>query len=116
MVAPGPFALTRLNVQGVGSGGDLQVTVYETDGNPQMFIVPYQTPAIALHEGYLKYNVMAGRYRPAGSSTGETIGQATIMYGLPWNLTIYGGTQAAEHYQAASVGMGLSMGNGERCP
>lgn len=109
-VAPGPFALSDMNVSGSSSGGDLQVTVWETDGNPQVFTVPYQTPAISLHEGYLKYNVMAGRYRPASSGTDGTVGQATIMYGLPWNLTIYGGAQTAEHFQAASLGLGLSMG------
>lgn len=110
-VAPGPFALTDLNVSGGDAGGDLQVTVWETDGSPQVFTVPFQTPAIALHEGYLKYNVMSGRYRPASSGVGDTVGQATVMYGLPWNLTIYGGSQVANHYQSAAVGLGLSMGD-----
>lgn len=109
-VAPGPFALTDLNVLG-GIGGDLQVTVWETDGAPQVFIVPYQTPAIALREDYLNYNVMVGRYRPATTGAYGTVAQATVMYGLPWNLTVYGGVQAADHYQAASMGLGLSMGD-----
>ncbi|HGY1772661.1 fimbria/pilus outer membrane usher protein [Citrobacter koseri] len=109
-VAPGPFALTDLNVSGGDTGGDLQVTVWETDGSPQVFTVPFQSPAIALHEGYLKYNVMTGRYRPASSGVGDTVGQATVMYGLPWNLTVYGGAQAADHYQSAALGLGLSMG------
>ena len=56
-VAPGPFALTDLSA---GSNGDLLVTVVETDGAPQVFTVPWTAPAIALREGYLKYNLMAG--------------------------------------------------------
>ncbi|MBJ3253213.1 fimbria/pilus outer membrane usher protein, partial [Salmonella enterica subsp. enterica serovar Kentucky] len=89
-VAPGPFALRDLSV--TDSSGDLHVTVWEADGSTQMFVVPYQTPAIALHQGYLKYSLLAGRYRSSDSATDKAqIAQATLMYGLPWNLTAYGG-------------------------
>ncbi len=109
-VAPGPFALNDLS-PGM-SGGNLQVTVWETDGNPQIFTVPFNTPAIALREGYLKYNLMAGQYRAADSSVDEAeVGQATMMYGLPWNLTVYGGAQGADHYQSAALGLGVSLGS-----
>lgn len=108
-VAPGPFALRDLSV--TDSSGDLHVTVWEADGSTQMFVVPYQTPAIALHQGYLKYSLLAGRYRSSDSATDKAqIAQATLMYGLPWNLTAYGGIQSATHYQAASLGLGVSLG------
>ncbi len=108
-VAPGPFALRDLSV--TDSSGDLHVTVWEADGSTQMFVVPYQTPAIALHQGYLKYSLLAGRYRSSDSATDKAqIAQATLMYGLPWNLTAYGGIQSATHYQAASLGLGGSLG------
>lgn len=108
-VAPGPFAIQDLPA-GSG-GGDLLVTVYETDGRKQVFIVPWQTPAIALHQGYLKYSMTAGRYRPArGAMEQAPVGQATVMYGLPHNLTIYGGYQGAAHYGAASLGVGSMLG------
>lgn len=110
-VAPGAFALDDLSVSG-GSGGDLQVTVWETDGSPQVFTVPYTTPVIALRQGYWKYHTMAGQYRAADSSIDATnVGQATLMYGLPWDLTAYGGVQGADHYQAASLGFGWSLGS-----
>ncbi|HFG6725867.1 TPA: fimbria/pilus outer membrane usher protein [Salmonella enterica subsp. enterica] len=109
-VAPGPFALTDLMTSG-SSGGDLQVTVREADGSTQVFIVPYQTPAIALKEGYLEYNVMGGVYRPADSASDISIGQVTAMYGLPWNLTVYGGLQGADVFQAMTAGLGVSMGD-----
>ncbi|HGM5835951.1 TPA: fimbrial biogenesis outer membrane usher protein [Serratia marcescens] len=109
-VAPGPFALTDLSTSG-SSSGDLQVTVWETDGTTQVFSVPYQTPAISLREGYLNYNLMAGQYRPADSGVDEkAVGQATMMYGLPWDLTVYAGFQGAEHFQAGSLGLGKSLG------
>ena len=109
-VAPGPFALTDLS--GVSDSGDLLVTVFEADGTRQVFVVPYTTPAIALHQGYLKYNMMMGQYRSADKSVNKaSIGQATIMYGLPWNLTAYGGGQWASHYQAGTLGLGVSLGS-----
>lgn len=57
-VAPGAFALTDLPL--TGSGGDLQVTVQESDGTAQVLTVPYTTPAIALREGYMKYSIAGG--------------------------------------------------------
>ncbi|SFU20643.1 outer membrane usher protein [Kosakonia arachidis] len=111
IVPPGPFSLTDFSTSG-DSGGDLQVTVLETDGSPQFFTVPYQTPAIALKENYMKYNFMAGQYRNSGLDTDKSIMfQGTLMYGLPWDLTLYGGMQYADHYYSSSLGMGISMGS-----
>lgn len=108
-VAPGPFALTDLSA---GSNGDLLVTVVETDGAPQVFTVPWTAPAIALREGYLKYNLMAGQYRPDDKNiTMASMAQGTVMYGLPWGLTAYGGLQWAEHYRGGSLGLGMQLGD-----
>ena len=111
MVAPGPFALTDLSVN--GGSGDLLVTVFETDGKRQEFTVPYTTPAIALRERYLKYNLTAGQYPPYSSSVRRVpVAQLTAMYGLPWgHLTPYGGFQWSEHYNAAALGGGVSLGS-----
>ncbi|WP_262197506.1 fimbria/pilus outer membrane usher protein [Serratia ficaria] len=108
-VAPGAFALSDLPA---GSNGDLQVTVYETDGRPQVFTVPWSTPAIALRQGYLRYNLMSGQYRPENRAVKQApVAQATLMYGLPWNLTSYGGVQWSEHYQSAALGLGVLLGD-----
>lgn len=109
-VAPGAFALTDLPV--TGSGGDLQVTVLESDGTTQVFTVPFTTPAIALREGYMKYNVTGGQYRSYDDAVEHTsLGQATLMYGLPWGLTVFGGVQGTKHYQSAALGLGWSLGS-----
>ena len=106
-VAPGPFALTDLSV---GYGGDLQVTVREADGSIQTFTVSYQTPAVALPQGHMLYGLMAGQYRSsAGNASDIPVSQATVMYGLPWDLTLYGGIQEATHYRAIAAGMGISL-------
>ena len=107
-VAPGPFALNDL--PGRLSGSDLVVTVHEADGSSQVFTVPSATPAIALQQGYLKYGLMAGLYRPADASVASaTVAQATAMYGFPWAITAYGGVQGSAHYQAAALGAGKSL-------
>ncbi|ENQ1253785.1 fimbria/pilus outer membrane usher protein [Escherichia coli] len=109
-VAPGAFSLADLPV--TGSSGDLQVKVLESDGTTQVFTVPFTTPAIALREGYMKYNVTGGQYRSADDAVEHTsLGQAMLMYGLPWGLTAFGGVQGAEHYQSAALGMGWSLGS-----
>lgn len=108
-VPAGPFEINDL--PSVGSNGDLQVTVLESDGSRQVFTVPYTVPAVALRQGYLKYSVVAGQYRSSSDNVKHTpVVSAELMYGLPWNLTAYGGFQTADHYQAGSAGMGLMLG------
>ncbi|HEM8838460.1 TPA: fimbria/pilus outer membrane usher protein [Klebsiella aerogenes] len=108
-VAPGAFALDNLPV--TSSGGDLQVTVRETDGSTQHFTVAWQTPAIAVREGYLDWSLMAGKYHASGGGgAAAPVAQGTLIYGLPWDLTAYGGMQGASHYQAMTAGVGVSLG------
>lgn len=106
-VAAGPYALTDLPVSGEGG---LTVTVLEADGTRQAFTVPYAEPPIALHQGYLKYNLMGGQYRSVDTTVNKSsVGQVSMMYGLPDNLTVYGGVQLAHSYQAGALGLGVSL-------
>ncbi|EKN3567791.1 fimbrial polyadhesin usher MyfC [Yersinia enterocolitica] len=110
VVSPGPFELTDMLPS--HSEGDLHVTVLESNGATQQFTVPYTVPAIALRKGRLRYNLMAGRYRPANVDVETTpIAQATVAYGLPWNLTAFVGGQWSPHYQATTAGMGGMLGD-----
>lgn len=111
-VAAGPFAVTDL--PGMMGSGDLQVTVVESQGPAQRFTVPYTVPPVALRAGYMKYSMMAGQYRAATGTTGgdssqASVGQATLMYGLPSNVTLYGGLLGGDRYQAATLGAGLML-------
>ena len=106
-VPAGPFIIRDLPA--VTSGEDLYVTVYETGGQ-QHFVIPFSRPAIALREGYFKYDLMAGRYRPAITGLElPYVGQMSFMYGLPEGMTVFGGFQGASHYQAASQGLGIAL-------
>ncbi|NIH33120.1 fimbria/pilus outer membrane usher protein [Hafnia paralvei] len=109
MVPAGKFELT--NLQNTGSSGELKVSVFENDGSVQYFTVPYTAPAIALRDGYLKYSISSGTYR--ASKVGIKPNPFTsfeAIYGLPWNITAYGGFQGGRHYQATSLGSGLMLG------
>ncbi|HFG7808351.1 TPA: fimbria/pilus outer membrane usher protein [Salmonella enterica subsp. enterica serovar Java] len=108
-VPAGPFEITDL--PSIGSSGDLLIRILESDGSQQEFTVPYNSPAVALRQGYLKYSVTGGEYRSSADNVKHTpVMSAELMYGLPWNLTVYGGVQTAEHYQAGSAGLGAMLG------
>lgn len=108
-VPAGPFEINDL--PSTGSNGDLLVTILENDGSVQEVTVPYTVPAVALRRGYLKYGMAGGQYRSSLDNVkASPVMSAELMYGLPWNLTAYGGVQAAEHYQAGSAGLGIMAG------
>lgn len=108
-VPAGPFEINDL--PSPGSNGDLQVTVSENDGSQQEFTVPYTVPAVALRRGYLKYSVAAGQYRPSPDNVKTApVMSAELAYGLPRDLTAYGGVQTAPYYQAGSAGLGIMLG------
>ncbi|WP_447826108.1 fimbria/pilus outer membrane usher protein [Aeromonas salmonicida] len=108
-VAPGPFEFNDLASGGVS--GDLEVTVFESDGAPQIFTVTYATPAIALREGVFKYELAGGHYRSARKGVEKApLGQLSLMYGMPFGLTTFGGAQWSSHYSASTLGIGASLG------
>ncbi|POT56171.1 pilin outer membrane usher protein SafC [Citrobacter amalonaticus] len=112
MVAPGPFELKDLQP---GSSGELDVTVEEEDGSTQHFTVANSSQAVFLRRGAFRYGLAAGFYRPSGVTGSDKLSdakvlQGTAIYGLPMNLTIYGGIQMANHYQGLAVGLGTLLG------
>ncbi|MFP1497367.1 fimbria/pilus outer membrane usher protein [Escherichia coli] len=44
-------------------GGDLEVTIEESDGTQRRFIQPYSSLPMMQRPGHLKYIATAGRYR-----------------------------------------------------
>lgn len=107
-VPPGPFEFS--DIPQVQNGGSLDIIVWESDGSTQQFTVPYQIPAIALHQGYLNYNFMSGRYSSAYAKNQNLVSQMTLMYGFPADFSGYGGIQVAKNYQSMSLGIGKSLG------
>ncbi|WP_261373428.1 fimbria/pilus outer membrane usher protein [Yersinia massiliensis] len=110
-VAPGPFEIKDLFQAGMS--GDLDVSVTEADGSVRTFVVPYSSLPVMLRPGAMKYEVTAGRY-DGGTTQGSRESEfvlATLIYGLPKSLTLYGGALASQNYSALSMGSGISMGD-----
>lgn len=108
-VAPGDFVIDDLYP--MYASGDLEVTVSEGNGTTRVFSVPYSSVPMLLREGRVKYSVTAGRLRSNSERYEEpTFMQSTLIAGLPYGLTAYGGVQYADRYRAGTLGAGLNMG------
>lgn len=92
---------------------DLTVTVTEADGSKHVSTQAYSTLPVMLRAGALRYEVNVGRYSNGGYTNGAEapmFGAATLVYGLPHYVTLYGGSLVSEHYMTAALGSGLSLG------
>ncbi len=109
-VAPGPFNINDLYA--TGSAGDLEVTVTEEDGTTRTFTQAFSSLPVMLRPGGVKYEMTAGQYNggiTVGSKAADFV-QATLIYGLPQSVTLYGGALAARQYYAVMLGTGISLG------
>ncbi len=108
-VAAGPFEINDLYP--TGSSGDLYVTIKESNGSEQHQIVPFASLPVLQREGYLSYSVTGGEYRSYDKNVDKTkFGQFTLIYGLPYGVTTYGGSQLSQDYQSYSLGAGKNLG------
>ena len=102
-VAPGPFAIDDL-YPNAGSG-DLEVVVAEADGREERFTVAFSAVPQALREGSQRFSVTAGQLRNTGlSQDALRFTEATYARGINNHVTLLGGVQVAQHYQAALAG------------
>lgn len=109
-VAAGPFRIDDLYQSGYG--GDLTVTVTEADGSVRTWTQTFSSLPVMQRPGGLKYELTAGRYNGGitiASREAEFV-LGTLMYGLPHDITLYGGGLAAEDYFSAVAGTGVSLG------
>ncbi|HHR6037205.1 TPA: fimbria/pilus outer membrane usher protein [Providencia alcalifaciens] len=109
-VAAGPFEINDLYP--TGSSGDLYITIQEADGSEQHQIVPFASLPILQREGYLFYSVTGGQYRAYDPHIDKTkFNQISVSYGLPYDMTVYGGLQHSADYQAQALGLGKNLGD-----
>ncbi|EKJ8217212.1 fimbria/pilus outer membrane usher protein [Citrobacter sedlakii] len=106
-VSPGPFEIHDLSQ--VTAGADLEVTVQESDGTERSFIQVSSSVPVMLRDGAVKYSVAAGKYRDVDNGEEPGFGQATLIYGLPYGITVYGGGLGASMYHAALLGIGADL-------
>lgn len=109
-VSPGAFKLSNLNQ--AGTAGDLVVTVKESDGSTHTQNIAYTSLPVMQHAGHLEYSLAAGQYYQNGNHYGKTplFASGTAIYGLPHDLTVYGGLLMAENYLSGVAGSGVSLG------
>ncbi|MGT0192681.1 fimbria/pilus outer membrane usher protein [Burkholderia pyrrocinia] len=101
-VPPGQFVIDDLYP--TGYGGDLDVTVTESDGSERVFKVPYASVVQSLRPGMNRFGFVAGVVRKRNLSYTPHIVQATYAHGVSNLLTLYGGVLANEDYQNLLVG------------
>lgn len=108
-VPPGPFSIT--DIPSAMHGGDLYVTVKEADGTQHSFIQGNAAVAVMQRAGELRYAFTGGQLRNSGEDTREPeFMQGTLIYGLPHDLTVYGGLLGSQEYQSGNLGIGALLG------
>ena len=105
-VAPGAFEIDDLYP--TGYGGDLLVTVLESDGSQESFTVTYASLVQLLRPHVWRYSIAAGDLQVNGFRTGERFAQATVQHGMTDAVTTYAGAQSAPGYGAGLVGLALN--------
>ena len=110
-VSPGPFVIA--DIYPSGSNGDLEITVIEADGRRRVSVQAYASLPIMIPKGTWRYSLAAGQYdsHVAGGQT-PTLASGTLVYGLTERMTLAGGAQVAEGFQAGNVGAGFNTGLG----
>ncbi|ELY4158352.1 fimbrial biogenesis outer membrane usher protein [Cronobacter turicensis] len=109
-VPPGPFEID--DIYPTGSAGNLDVTVKESDGSEQSFVVPFASLAVLQREDQFTYSLFAGKTRSSGNESGAVdFIQSTAAWGVSNALTVYGGmTQAQDVYSSYVLGAGVNLG------
>ncbi|MFT4066108.1 fimbria/pilus outer membrane usher protein [Paraburkholderia sp.] len=105
-VPPGPFELSDLPA--TGYGGDLQVTITESDGRQRTFLVPFASVPQLLRPGVSRFNVTTGVYRDTVLDVQPWVAQVVYQRGVTNLLTGYTGAQFSEGYWAGLVGVALN--------
>lgn len=110
-VTPGPFIINDLNP--ISFSDVIDVYIHESNGEVRHFQESYASTPIMEREGHFKYNFTVAKYdAPTGYSDvdKQIFTQASLIYGLPYGFTTYGGIIGAEHYYSGALGFGKSMG------
>ncbi|EPQ5230588.1 fimbria/pilus outer membrane usher protein [Providencia stuartii] len=108
-VPPGEFSINDLYP--TSFSGDLDVTIEETNGIVRSFIQPFSAAPLMQRAGALKYSVDIGKYNVDSARRKPNFTQVSAAYGLPCNLSVYGGFLVSQDYQAYTIGTGVNLGN-----
>ncbi|MGQ1695280.1 fimbria/pilus outer membrane usher protein [Acinetobacter baumannii] len=101
-VTPGSFEINDLYP--TGFGGELQVSIYETNGEIQKFSIPYASVIEMLRPKMSRYSFTLGHFRDANINLKPWLMQGKYQRGINNYLTSYTGFQATENYQSFLIG------------
>jgi len=109
-VSAGAFEINDLYP--TSSSGDMDVEIEEADGSKTTYSVPYSAVPLLQREGRVKYAVTGGQYHSNNQDQDKSkFAQATIIWGLPYGISAYGGLQHSDNYQSEALGVGLNLGD-----
>jgi len=106
-VPPGPFVIDDLYPTGVG--GDLVVTITESDGSQHQFTIAYAGTAELVRPGVTHYTLAAGRHDNSALRREPGFVMGNLRHGLGNSLTGYTGLMVAEGYSALSGGLAFNL-------
>jgi len=104
-IPPGEFKITDLIAPGLG--GDLEVTIRESNGAIKKFKVPYNSLPQLVRKGHFNYSLAAGKIRHYTSINTPGLLESGLRYGLMQNLTIYGGNRLTTDKSYFSISGGV---------
>ncbi len=106
-VAPGPFEISDL--YSTGYGGDLRISVTESDGTTKTNTVPFSAVAQLLRPGATRFAATVGQLRETASPQDFHLGEVTLQHGFNNWLTAYGGAQYSDiGYRSVVGGVAVS--------
>nr|WP_171519297.1 fimbria/pilus outer membrane usher protein [Acinetobacter proteolyticus] len=105
-VAPGSFEINDLYP--TGFGGELEVSIIESNGEIQKLAVPYASVVQMLRPGLSRYSVTAGEFRDRDIDLTPWVTQGKYQRGINNYLTGYTGFQLAEDYSALLLGAAVA--------
>ena len=93
---PGPFEISDLNP--TSSAGDLEVTIKESDNSETVYTVPYAAVPILQREKVIQNILLRLANIEAIAITRKVLiyFRGGEFWGLPWDITAYGGAQFSE--------------------
>lgn len=111
-VPSGPFTLD--NLPGLTSGVNLEVTITEQNGQERTYLVPFTSTPLLLRAGRVHFNAAVGRYYDSSADYSESPFVVTggIGYGLPFDTSVFAGTQISDDYQGYTAGFATNLGLG----
>ncbi|MBS9426268.1 fimbrial biogenesis outer membrane usher protein [Photorhabdus caribbeanensis] len=107
-VPPGAFEITDIYPSNLN--GDLEISIYEENGNVRKFTQPFAASPLMIRAGQMKYFANIGKFSGGKQASKKRFIQTEAIYGLWDSTTIYGGVIVSSDYQSHALGLGHNLG------